>query len=77
VPNNQSVTNGFGAFILKQTGMQSVSERIDISFASPIALPNNVLALGLQVQSYPNPAPTTECLDVEVQVTVTFSDSLP
>ena len=45
---------------------QVVTTPIDIIMDTPLALPKN--------KSYPNPAPTVECLDVEVQVRVTFSD---
>jgi hypothetical protein len=41
---------------------------------TPRLLPKNRLFLSIQAQSYPNPAPDNECLDVEIQVMVTFSD---
>jgi hypothetical protein len=74
VPNNQSVTNGIGVFVVKQTGAQVVSTPIDIKMDTPLALPKNKLLLSLQTQSYPNPAPDAQCIDVEIQVMVTFSD---
>jgi len=63
--------------IIKQTGAQSVSLPINIQFAAPLALPGGSLSLELVIQSYPMPAPPSECLDVEMQVTVMFSDTLP
>jgi hypothetical protein len=74
VPNNQGVANGIGVVVLKQTGTQFVSTPIDIKLDTPLALPKNKLFVSIQAQSYPNPAPTTECIDVEIQVMVTFSD---
>jgi hypothetical protein len=71
---NQTVVNAFGAFVLKQTGSQSVSLPIDLQFAAPILLPNRSLHLHVVAQSYPNPAPSNECMDVEIQVSVMFSD---
>jgi hypothetical protein len=74
VPNNQSVANGIGVVVLKQTGTQVVSTPVDIKLDTPLALPKNKLFISIQAQSYPTPAPTTECIDIEVQVMVTFSD---